>query len=37
MEVRVRKRTPPKIKVKGQQLKKVDCGTRLVNAGSGVG
>jgi hypothetical protein len=33
MEVRVEKRTPRKIKVKGQQLKKVDCDTTLVNAG----
>jgi len=36
MEVRVRGKTVKK-KIKGQQPKKVECGTMLVNAGSGVG
>ncbi len=36
MEVRVRGKTVKK-KLKGQQPKKFECGTMLVNAGSGVG
>jgi len=36
MEVRVRGKTVKK-NLKGQQPKKVECGTMLVNAGSGVG
>jgi len=38
--VRVEEKTPPKKtgrEVKGQQPKKVDCGTMLVNTGSGTG